>query len=199
MRHFVFAVIALCLLPHVAAAQDTPKLGLVIGYPAQVGLLWNLSEKVAIRPEVNWTHSSSESPGTSTTFGSAGLTTVQTTSTSESNALGVGVSGLIHIWRQEALRVYVSPRFSYTHQDASIDLGLPATTIVPVLTHSTTNTYGVAGSLGGQYTLARHFGVFGEVGVAYTRATVSTDALILANGKNTSVGLRSGAGVILFF
>ena len=148
---------------------------------------------------MNWTHSTSESPGTSTTFGPGGLTTVQTTSTNETTAVGVGVSGLIHVWRQEALRVYVSPRFTYTHQSASIDLGLPVTTVVPVSTRSTMDTYGVAGSLGAQYTLARHFGLFGEVGVAYTRATVSTDVFVLASGKNTTVGLRSGAGVILFF
>jgi hypothetical protein len=199
MRLFIFAAVAACLLPGVAAAQDTPKLALVVGYPAQVGLLWNLSEKVAIRPEVNWTHSTSESPGTSTTFGPAGSTTVQTTLTSQSTAFGVGISGLIHVWRQEALRVYLSPRFTYTHQSMSIDLGLPVTTVVPVLTQSTTNTYGVAGSLGAQYTLARHFGLFGEVGVAYTRATISTDAFILTSGENSTVGLRSGAGVLLFF
>src|SRR5262245_31016959 len=138
MRHFVFAAIAACLLPRAAAAQDTPKLGLVMGYPAQVGILWNLSEKVAIRPEVNWTHSTSESPVTSTTFGPTGVTTTtQSLTTTESNAFGVGVSALLHVWKQDALRVYVSPRFAYARQSSSIDLGLPVSTIVPVLRNTT--------------------------------------------------------------
>ena len=41
--------------------------------------------------------------------------------------------------------------------------------------------------------------MFGEVGVAFARNTRSPGLSIIGDAKNRTAGLRSGAGVILFF
>jgi len=74
------------LLPAVAAAQDTPRIGLVMGYPAQVGVLWTVAARLAIRPEVNWTRTTTETVSTATVFNGTGVTTTSVTTTSHSNA-----------------------------------------------------------------------------------------------------------------
>src|SRR3954469_5385910 len=61
MRHALFlAVIGCLVMPLTALAQDTPRFGVVMGYPAQVGFLWNISDRTAIRPELSFARSTSE-------------------------------------------------------------------------------------------------------------------------------------------
>src|SRR3954463_410790 len=107
MRQTLFSALitALTLTPRAAAAQDTPRVGIVMGYPAQVGVLWTVAEKLAIRPELSWTTSSSETPSTFTSFGPGGTTTTVSTSTSDSTTIGIGVSALLYLSTRDALRV----------------------------------------------------------------------------------------------
>jgi hypothetical protein len=172
-----------------------------MGYPTEVGVVWTIADRVAIRPEVNWTRSTTESTGTSTIFNGTGVTTTFVTTTSETTATGAGVSALLYLAKGEALRAYVAPRFAYSRATASSDRDLPIQIPVPLLTGSTTSTYTVSGSIGAQYSIARRFGVFGEVGLAYGRSTLSASPALSAAGEptNRTVGIRSGVGVILFF
>jgi hypothetical protein len=200
MRPAVFIVTTALLLPRAAAAQDTPRVGIVMGYPAQVGVLWRIADRVAIRPEVNWTRSTFETVTTSTFFNGTGATTTSVTTTSQSNAIGTGVTALIDVSRRDALRTYVAPRIAYSRSRTSNDVSIPLTNVVPSPIETTTSTYAVSGSLGAQYTMAKHFGIFGEVGVQYSRNTISPSAPPgRSDTTQTSTGLRSGAGVILFF
>jgi hypothetical protein len=50
---FAAALAAALGIPAAAGAQDTPRAGLVIAYPAAVGILWHASDTIAIRPEFN--------------------------------------------------------------------------------------------------------------------------------------------------
>ena len=36
-----------------AGAQDQGKIGITMAYPASVGMLWRVSDKVAVRPELS--------------------------------------------------------------------------------------------------------------------------------------------------
>jgi hypothetical protein len=202
MRYAVLVVTTALLLPRAAAAQDTPRFGVVMGYPAQVGVVWTIADRIAIRPELNWTRSTIESTATSTIFNGAGVTTTSVTTTSDSNAIGTGVTALIYVSKRDALRTYVAPRVTYSHTTTSNDLAVLLPNLVPPSTETTTTTYTVSGSLGAQYTAAKHFGIFGELGVQYGRNTLSPpSSLPLGRGdaRQTSTGLRSGAGVILYF
>jgi hypothetical protein len=201
MRRILFVLVTtLVLLPRAAAAQDTPRFGIVMGYPAQVGFLWSIGDRLAIRPELNWTHSTTETTTISTIFNVTGVTTNTVTTTSTSNAIGSGVSALIYVTTHEGLRTYVTPRFAYSRATSTTDLGISLPVGVPRPTGSTTSSYNVSGSFGAQYSVAKHFGLFGEVGVAFTRNTLSPGTPIAAaEATNRTTGLRSGAGVILFF
>jgi hypothetical protein len=200
MRCAVLFVTTLLLLPRAAAAQDTPRFGIVMGYPAQAGLLWRIVDRVAIRPEVNWTRSTFEAVTTSTFFNGTGITTTSVTTTSESNAVGTGVTALIYVSRRDALRTYLAPRIAYSRSKTSNDVSTSIANVVPAAIETATSTYAVSGSLGAEFTMAKHFGIFGEVGVQYGRNTLSPNApLGRSDTTQTSIGLRSGAGVILFF
>jgi hypothetical protein len=198
MRRTLFIlVVGFALRPGVSAAQDTPRFGIVMGYPAQVGVVWTIADRFAIRPELNWTHSTTETTSVATIFNGTGVTTNTVTNTTESNTIGTGVSALIYVSTRENLRTYVSPRFAYSRLTSSVN---PSASLggVPVSISPTTSNYTVSGSLGAQYNAAKHFGIFGEVGLSYGRSTLSVGLSLVGDNKNRTTGLRSGAGVILF-
>jgi len=198
-RTLFFFVIGLLLWPCVSAAQDTPRFGIVMGYPAQVGVLWSIGDRFALRPELNWTHSTTETTTIQTIFNLTGLTTNTVTTTTESNAVGPGISALIYLSTRDGLRIYVVPRYVYTRATSSTDLGIPVPPNVTVPADTTTSSHNVSGSLGAQYSVAKHFGLFGEVGLAFARTTISPgSSTVRIDNKNRTIGLRSGAGVILF-
>ena len=170
-----------------------------MGYPAQVGVLWTVADRLAIRPEVNWTRTTTESVSTSTVFTGTGITTASVTTTSSSNLIGSGVAALLYLTRRDALRTYVTPRYSYARSTTSTDLAPPLSSVVPSPTETTTSSHTVSGSIGAHYSVAAHFGVFGEVGVQYSRNTIAPGSSILrTDAKQTAIGVRSGVGVILY-
>src|SRR4051812_19561952 len=130
MRYVLIVVGVLSAIP--ARAQDTPRFGLTMGYPAAVGVLWNVSKRVAIRPQIDWTRSSTESTTTTTittlvpTFPTipptltTSTSTITTTNSTQRWNVGVGAAALIYLRRDGALRTYVAPGFSYARSTASV-------------------------------------------------------------------------------
>ena len=57
-RILLLLVLLMASVP--AHAQEGGNLGLVVGYPANIGLLWHATERVAVRPEVSFAISSNE-------------------------------------------------------------------------------------------------------------------------------------------
>src|SRR5262245_10452498 len=141
-----------------ARAQDTPRLGITMGYPAAFGVIWNVNDRLALRPEVTISKSSAESSG-SDILGPAPVLT------SDATQLGAGLSALIYFGTWDAVRAYVSPRFTYSRSSTSMN---PGSTVLPSVTTDTTgNAYATTGSFGAQGSLGRHFGVFGEIGAGF--------------------------------
>jgi len=219
MRHIAFfAIAALFAVPRPLAAQDEPRFGIVMGYPAQVGLLWNVGSRVAVRLEINWSKSSTETTTSSNPIVFNGTVIVpgsSMTTKSDSWQIGVGVSALLYLSKGDALRTYVSPRFVYTRSTDTSDLGLPDGVVLPPtlpptlqprgpVTTVVTN-YGASGSFGAQYALAKRFGLFGELGLNYSHTGNRNSTPPLTplsfdtNASNWTIGLRSGVGVIVFF
>jgi len=179
-----------------------------MGYPSSVGVMWNVNDRIAVRPEIGLSRLSGDATG----FDVAGPAPI---STNDSTGVGVGISGLLYLGRWDALRAYVSPRFSYVRNSASA-----GTTSSASLSESLSSSYLTSGSFGAQYSLGRHFGLFGEVGIGYTTTTTSststltTGSVSIVNGVPTpttttrlvtssshanSLSTRSGVGVIFFF
>jgi hypothetical protein len=211
-RIVAVATTALLLAPLVARAQDDPKVGVTMGYPSAVGVIWQMSNRVALRPEFTWTRTSVDLPSTIDPVSG----TVTTSATSDSWQTGVGLSALFYVGRYDSLRTYVSPRFTFTRTSASSGLAGTAAS-----TSSDGWVYSTSGSFGAQYGLGRHFGVFGEIGGMYVSSTTRT-SLVESRTVFTSVGpglpvtstalftvrsdqhshqlaTRSGAGIIFYF
>jgi hypothetical protein len=196
-----------------AGAQDAPKVGVTMGYPAAVGVLWNAADRFALRPEFTWSRSSNDSPATSDPL----LGTITNATTSDGWQTGVGLSSLFYVGRHEKLRTYVSPRMTYSQTKSSVSVSNG-----PVSSSGDGWSWSTSGSFGAQYAVAPRFAVFGEVGVNYTSTTTRTSIVesrtsvvsigagggimttsssftLRSDQSSHSTGLRSGAGVIFFF
>ena len=207
MKTIGMLLVPMLCIASAARAQDAPKVGLTMGYPTSVGVLWQVADRVAVRPELSLSHVSGDTSGVDLTNTPTPLASDNTTS------VGTGVSALFYIGPREALRTYVSPRFSYSRSSTSASSGTSTS-------DTAISSYQVTGSFGAQYTLGRRFGLFGEIGVGYTRTNTAIDSIVtittgtIVNGvitQNTrtqalssgshsnTVATRSGVGVIFFF
>lgn len=182
-----------------------------MGYPSAIGVLWHIADRIAIRPETTFSSGSSDSSSSNPIVG-----TDTSSSPSDNWMVGVGVSALFYVTRADALRTYVTPRFAYSKTNTST-----STAGSSVSSTSDGWAYTTSGSFGAQYSLGRHFGVFGELGVSYIASTTRTSIVetittvvgVGSGGPVTrtssqtvrtelhvhSVSSRSGAGVIFYF
>ena len=142
-----------------------------MGYPPAVGLMWHVTDLVALRPEISFTASAID-PTSIPVLGS---------STSSSSTLGVGVSALLYFWKWDALRAYVAPRFTYSRLDGSSErttqsLAFPSlsTITTTTTTETTLTTESYVGLFGAQDSLHKRFSAFGEVGFGYSRTQSSS-------------------------
>lgn len=192
---FLFAAVLTC--PASVLAQEKGQIGITMGYPESIGLMWHLTDDVAVRPEFSFRH------------GTTGLGDDDSTT-----GVGVGVSGIIYISKRDALRTYVSPRFTYTRVTSEIDTSLSLVDVtrtlpslgltVPSSVTSTSTSKSFRASFGAQYALHERFSIFGEVGVSYTRADFSSGfddqflGLRRPNGPHTT-STATAAGVVFYF
>jgi len=163
-----------------AQAQDAGKVGITMGFPGSIGLLWHASDRVALRPELTFSGASSEADGPGEVEG-------------DNWAIATGVGVLFYLNKQDNLRTYFTPRIAYTRTSSS-------TTISSVTTstsENTSNSLGVFGSFGAQYNLGEKFGVFGELGFGVTRAK-ARGGFSNAESRTTQWGTRAGVGVIYY-
>jgi hypothetical protein len=199
LRVLGLVVITLTMAANTASAQDEPRIGITMGYPASIGVVWHVTDRIALRPEMSVSSSTNDLTATSTI--SVGGTTV-TNSTTNSNdnwQLLAGASALFYLTRHENLRTYVSPRWAYTRVEST-----SSNTSSPGISDSAGNVQFVSGSLGAQYALGRRFSVFGEIGLGYTHTTsaptnVSPASTLLTTSTTNTIATRSGAGVVLYF
>ena len=174
----VLPFVCAMLVAAVASAQDKGRVGLAMGAPTAVAVVWHVSEAVAIRPEISIARSAS-----STTVN--GLT-----STSTSLATSVAVSGLVYGAAHDNLRTYFSPAFTYARTSVSSTSNGVKTTSGP------NPLYGVRASAGAEYALGHRFSAYGEVGINYShlRTTIAP-----AVATNNAITVRSAVGAILYF
>jgi hypothetical protein len=164
----------------IAGAQEGGKAGISIGYPSAIGVLWHATETIAIRPDFNFTHSSSDN--------------------TSGWGFGTNISVLFYLKKYDNVRPYVSPRFSYARNSATstpTTSTLPGTTAVPPIT-ITASTTGGAGSFGVQAWSGSHFSVFGEVGVGFSQRSSDTSSTTIGVLKSKAWGTTAGVGVVFY-
>jgi hypothetical protein len=192
-----------------ASAQDDSRVGITMGYPASIGILWQATERVALRPEITLSRTSAESTATSslTVFTPDGRLITSTTTSRLTNDLwqvSAGLSALFYLTKHDALRTYLSPRWAYTRSSNSSTSDRTA-----IVTSGDSTGQFVGGSVGAQYALGRRFSVFGEIGLGFSRTRIAptvittvvpVDGPINVGGSVTrTLATRSGAGVVLYF
>jgi hypothetical protein len=144
-------------------AQSDAKVGLAMGTPTALSIIWHVSDRLALRPEFNFSSSNTENDFSGTTFDSSTVTP--------------GVSALFYLSTWDNVRAYVSPRYTFSHLSARSSSG----------SSQTSDGHALAGSIGAQFTPHRRFGVYGEIGLGYA-ASDSGDASQSSVGLRHAVG-----------
>ena len=160
-----------------ASAQDAGHVGLTTGYPASIGILWHVSERTAVRPEISFTLNSSSSQSL-------------VNASSDFSSFSPGITVLFFSPLRDNLKLYVAPRFGFSRTSGSSEV-----------TDSTTDIYSISGSLGGQYGLGRRFALFGEAGLQYSHQTgfLTSTLGIQTKSQGDVVGTRTAVGVVIYF
>jgi hypothetical protein len=168
-----------------AGAQEH-ALGVTIGYPGSLGVVWQPSSRIALRPGI--------------AFRTSGSQPLNDLGHFQSWSFSADISGLIYLQPAGPLRMYVTPRYLYSRISSTSTIEVPqiqspfgTLTTIPITTRRSTNEHGVAGLVGAEYRLGDRFGVFGEAGLLYTRAS------LLTNSSSWAVGSTSSVGVALYF
>lgn len=178
-RHFVLGLAALCCVSSLALAQERGDTGLVVEAPGSVGLIWHVTDRLAVSPAVSFSHR-------------AVTAEPQVIDDIESSASTVAfdISARFYLATWDKLQAYVSPVFNTAIHSADTDLG-------------DESSFGVAGLFGLQYALSDRFGVFGATGVSYQRSTLENTlgGPLFPSIKTTvsSIGSESRVGIIFYF
>jgi hypothetical protein len=176
-------------------AQSPRRVGLVMGYPAALGVLWQVTDSVAVRPDVTLNRSTTETTSTTAVIGG----TQTATTTSDAWTTSVGLSGLFYFGpAQDDLRFYLVPRAAYVWSSTNIESSPSLPQLGPY--ESDSEGFLVSGSLGAQYAVHERFRLFGELGLSYTTQESDTGyTLSRSRLETSSFGLRSGIGVMVYF
>jgi hypothetical protein len=178
----MLVVAALLFLPAEGAAQEKGQTGVFMGYPS-LGLIWHPTERIAIRPEVDFSFGSGDSDR------------------SESSSAGVafGATVLFYAAKRESAALYFAPRYAYTRSSSEIESTslFGGDSRVEVTSHASH----LSGSIGAQYWLSKRFSIFGEAGVQYTWGTSETESFAPLSSDNDSrvFGTRSSIAAIWYF
>ena len=166
-----------------AHAQDASKVGITMGYPAAVGIVWQASEKVAIRPAISFVRSNS----TSTSISSG----------SNTWNLGTSVAALAYLKKYDNVRTYFSPSYHYSR--TSLTITPPSSSASPVGPIKTTsNSNGGAAAFGAEYAPSSHIRIYGEVGITFTHLTQSASSTNLLNASANAWGTTAGVGFVFY-
>jgi len=186
VRNMAAASVMIVVCASGAAGQDRSKVGITMGYPASVGIIWHLGDKVAIRPELSFSGNSSDSTSPSANA---------VASESEGWTLGTGISALFYLHDYDRVRTYFSPRFTYNKIKTTIS---STNGVFDSSSTGRSSTYGIAGNFGAEGRIADKFSAFGEVGFGYNHSTTSTTSSSVRSDGD-AWGTRAGVGVIFYF
>jgi hypothetical protein len=172
------------LVTSTARAQDAGKIGITMGYPASVGILWQAANAIAVRPVIS--------------FGGATAESTATASGTHNWSLGTTISALFYLKKYDNVRTYVSPSYRYSHSTTTITPSASAQPGLPSV-DSTANTHGASGTFGAEYAPGSRARIYGEVGFVYGHTTTHASAVtnLLSTSGNTW-GTTAGVGFVFY-
>jgi hypothetical protein len=216
MKRLCFAVAAagaaIVLSAPTALAQTDRRFGFVIAYPTSVGFEWQAADRLAVRFDGTYRHSSIESSATPTPAipsipglpGGIRIPVFEVRSSTTSAGAELGISLLFDLHRSDDLRLYIAPRagvlISKTEMETTIT-GLSPSDLAAFTfpaNRDTTSQTPVAGvAIGASHNVSPRLRIFGEAGFSYSRGNV--DGVPLNDVTQSSFGLRSGIGAVVLF
>ena len=182
----------------------------MIAYPTSVGVQWQVADRLAIRFDGTYRHSTVESSSTPTPLPALPnviripIPVFEVRSSTRNTGAELGVSVLFDLHRSDELRLYLAPRIGVLISSNEIETtitGLTPADLAAVTfpanreTTSSSPSGGVA--LGASHDISPRLRIFAEAGVTYTRGTL--DGFALNDIKQSSFGLRSGVGAVVLF
>lgn len=147
-----------------AAAQEKP-FGITLGYPVAIGALWQVGERVALRPEFTVGYSNEQDS-------EIGL---------ESSAwrFGIATSAILSIYRNGPRHIYGVPYYEFQKRNATLsylvsfspdpNVASANFTMIEVDTHENEHTLG--GLIGFELRLTDRSALFAEAGPGYRTST----------------------------
>jgi len=203
-------VAALLLVAKPTAAQDAGRVGITMGYPGVVGVLWHVTSRVAIEPEIAISKTRLESRlDTSIVIGTTVVSSGSITTTTDGWTTSPGVSLRIYMGKWDDVSAYVAPGYVYHHTSSTSTTTGPSGLVggTRVETREVNSaTHDVRGMFGVQYAPHRKFSVFGEVGLRYARAdlpTVSASSAGVSSattvGTSRAFGNTGAVGIAFYF
>ena len=172
----VLGTIVITFIAGPAYAQKAGNAGVLLR-GGSVGVLWHISDNVALRPEVAISKAS-----TTTTSGA-------TENTTDSWAANFGASAHFYVANWNSVRAYLSPQYHYMR-------GRATSTGSPDI--SSSSTHSVAGMFGTQYVVSDRFSIFGEIGAQYAwQPKWSTSATTTTRGWQFDT--KTSIGVVIYF
>lgn len=176
------------------SAQNERRVGLVMGVPVQVGILWHATERVAVRPDVSFSWSSSDLAAASSDY-------VDYSSSTSLSRLSFGLALLYYVGDDEGVRTYLAPRYRASRVSTSSESTLVIPGIPDVLPDRdrrlTQVSHSGGVSFGASYAPGDRLAVFGEAGLDF--ATSSSPRLDDIEATSRAVGTTAGVGVVLYF
>ena len=188
-----------------ALAQDEGRIGVTMSYPHSAGVVWRISDRMAVRPAFSFTRSQSEGsePGEPVVFSFFFFGRGEPTLSFDGRSLDVRgeLDLLVYLNSPGRVRMYVAPgyvfsRFSTT---TTVTIQLPAfPPAMPVppppqteTLSSKSDSHAGALSLGVQFTPHRRFGVYGEAGASFS--TSDRD-----NSRSRRFDTRTRVGMVFY-
>jgi hypothetical protein len=146
------------------AAQENP-FGVTLGYPASLGVVWQVRERLALRPEFTVGYSNETDPDISLI--------------ARGWRFGIASSAVLSLYRDKPRHLYAVPYYEFRRRNVTFSQDMSyapdplepqrsALTTIEVNTHTDEHT--IAGLIGIAFDLTDKSAVFAEVGPAYRKS-----------------------------
>jgi hypothetical protein len=205
------ACLSIALCASTAYAQSDRRFGFVIAYPTSVGVQWQAADRLTVRWDGSYRHSTLDSStSTPAPFSVPGLPNVsrvpvfEIRSSTSTTGAELGMSVMLDVHRSDELRLYIAPRLAVLISKNEIETSITglspadlAALTFPANRETTSHSPSGGVALGVSHDVSPRIRIFGEAGVNYSRSTM--DGIPINEITQSSFGVRSGVGVVVLF
>ncbi len=183
-KSLIIWVFALLLVPASLFAQEKEKAKYRFGltFP-EIGVIWHISENIAFVPGIDFGHG----------WSSSTVSFDDSTRNTSSNTLRVNSSLRFYISEWKDIRFYISPKYGFGWVETKTDrtgYPYPYDEYSPSEGYST-HLHKVSAAWGLQYAVSDRISIFGDIGAAYSRSSLSS-------GYSNTIATEGTWGLILY-